>query len=79
MLGVFGNVPAFDTYFRNGFGGSTFNSKLLDRIGHFYRDYSDIIEKYRINTLDFLSGKPTKRKYSRAKVIDMIFFIEGRG
>lgn len=27
--------------------------------------------------LDFGTGKPSQRRYSRAKVIDMIFFIEG--
>lgn len=79
MLGVFGNVPAFDTFFKNGFGVSTFSLKSLSRIGQFYRDNENIIEKYRINTLDFLSGSPTKRRYSRAKVIDMVFFIEGGG
>jgi len=79
MLGVFGNVPAFDTFFKNGFGVSTFGPKSLSKIGQFYRDHEEIIEKYRINTLDFLSGTPTERKYSRAKVIDMIFFIEGGG
>ena len=79
MLGVFGNVPAFDTYFKNGFRVYTFSIKSLSRIGEFYRDNVDVIEKYRINTLDFLSGKPTERRYPRAKVIDMIFFIEGGG
>ena len=79
MLGVFGNVPAFDTNFKNGFRVFTFSPKSLSRIGQFYRDNKDIIEKYRINTLDFLSGQPTKRRYSRAKVIDMVFFIEGGG
>jgi hypothetical protein len=28
-------------------------------------------------TLDFATGKPTALQYSRAKVIDMIFFREG--
>ncbi len=79
MLGVFGNVPAFDTFFKNGFGVSTFGPKSLSKIAQFYRDNEAIIEKYRINTLDFLSGSPTKRRYSRAKVIDMVFFIEGGG
>jgi len=30
-------------------------------------------------TLDFHTGEPTQRRYSRVKVIDMIFFIEGGG
>jgi len=33
MLGVFGNVPAFDTYFRAGFRAATFGPKAFDRLG----------------------------------------------
>jgi hypothetical protein len=28
-------------------------------------------------TLNFVTGEPTRRSYTRAKVIDMAFFIEG--
>lgn len=77
MLGVFGSVPAFDTYFKKGFGVSTFGRKSLMRIGSFYRDNSEVIDRHRVPTLDFATGTMTERKYSRAKVIDMIFFVEG--
>jgi hypothetical protein len=30
-----------------------------------------------VKTLDFGSGGPTTYRYTRAKVIDMIFFVEG--
>jgi hypothetical protein len=79
LLGVFGNVPAFDTYFRAGFHAATFGPKAFRRLGKFYQDHADIIERHRIPTLDFETGEPTQRRYSRAKVIDMIFFIEGGG
>ena len=79
MLGVFGNVPAFDTYFRAGFHAATFGPKAFCRLGAFYADHSDTIERHRIQTLDFDTGEQTPRRYSRAKVIDMIFFIEGGG
>lgn len=79
MLGVFGNVPAFDTNFKNGFRAFTFNHKSLSRIREFYLEHKDIIEKYRIHTIDFQTGKPTARRYTRAKVVDMCFFIEGGG
>ena len=36
MLGVFGCVPAFDTYFKKGFGVSTFSQGSLRRVGEFY-------------------------------------------
>lgn len=77
MLGVFGNVPAFDTYFKRGAGVNTLGLKALKKIGVFYRDNADVIDKYRVPTLDFVSGKPTQRLYTRAKVIDMAFFIQG--
>jgi hypothetical protein len=79
LLGVFGNVPAFDTFFRAGFHAATFGPKAFRRLGEFYREHADIIERNRILTLDFQTGEPTQRRYSRAKVIDMIFFIEGGG
>ena len=34
-------------------------------------------EKYRVPTLDFVSGNHTQRRYTRAKVIDMALFVEG--
>jgi hypothetical protein len=37
MLGVFGCVPAFDTYFKKGFGVSTFGRKSLVKVGRFTR------------------------------------------
>jgi len=77
MLGVFGNVPAFDRFFKGGFGVSTFGKLALEKIRRFYTDNQEVIERHRIPTLDFVTGKPTNRLYTQAKVIDMIFFIEG--
>lgn len=78
MLGVFGCVPAFDTYFMKGFGVSTFSKGSLRLVGKFYRANASIIDQQRQPTLDFTTGQPTTRFYTRAKVVDMIFFIEGR-
>jgi len=77
MLGVYGNVPAFDTNFKKGFQVSTFGPKALGKVGAFYKENQEVIENYRTPTLDFVSGEPTPRKYTRAKVIDMAFFVEG--
>ena len=77
MLGVFGCVPAFDGQFKRGFGVWSFGAKELRAIGDFYAANAEVIERHRVPTLDFESGEPTQRKYTRAKVIDMIFFIEG--
>jgi hypothetical protein len=77
MLGVFGNVPAFDSYFKYGFGVSMFGRSALQKIRKFYTENQEAIDHHRIPTLDFITGKPTQRLYTRAKVIDMIFFVEG--
>lgn len=77
MLGVFGCVPAFDTYFKKGFGVSTFSKGSLHLVGEFYRANPAQIDALRQPTLDFTTGQPTTRLYTRAKVVDMIFFIKG--
>ena len=85
MLGVFGCVPvgipipAFDTNSKRGFGVTGLSHGSLQRVGKFYRDHSDLIERHRVQTLDFETGGNTNRRYTRAKVIDMIFFVEGAG
>ena len=77
ILGVFGCVPAFDRYFRIGFGCQTLCADALVRIGNFYIGHQAEIDARRVFTLDVDSGLETKRRYSRAKTIDMIFFQEG--
>lgn len=74
MLGVFGCVPAFDRFFRMGFGPATLSPKTFKKIGVFYRDNQDEIDAARVYTLDFITEDETKRQYSRAKIIDMVFF-----
>lgn len=78
MLGVFANTPAFDSFFGEGFGVRTFNAKSLQIIADFYKLNRTVIDGYRINTIDFDSGNNTTRLYTKAKVIDMIGFIEGQ-
>ncbi len=41
------------------------------------RDNASVIDQHRVPTLDFDTGTETARRYTRAKVIDMIFFVEG--
>lgn len=77
MLGVFGNVPAFDTYFKKGFGVSTFGAKSLTKVAEFYDSHAALIEMHRMPTLEFANGGETSVRYTRAEVIDMIFFVEG--
>lgn len=81
MLGVFGNVPAFDDNFRYGCKVARicarFGQKSLKEIGGFYQKNRAVIDKYRVPTLDFVTGQQTGRTYTCAKVIDMALFMEG--
>jgi hypothetical protein len=77
MLGIFSNTPAFDNFFCKGIGVRSFNKKSLLKIAEFYNQNKDLIDSYKINTLDF-NGTKTFRIYNRAKIIDMIFLIEGQ-
>ncbi len=81
MLGVFGNVPALDSYFRKASGWSTFNKRSLVEIGEFYnsKSYPELIsnEAAKIRTFDYESGNHSDRSYTRAKIIDTLFFMEG--
>jgi hypothetical protein len=77
MLGVFGSVPAFDTNFTTGFRAYAFGESALMRVGRFYSAHAEAIERHRVPTIDFDTGVASNRRYTRAKVIDMIFFVEG--
>jgi hypothetical protein len=83
MLGVFGSIPAFDTNFSRGckLAGmcGTFGRKALRQIGTFYQANAAVIDAYRVPTLEFVSGKDTERRYTRAKEIDMALFTEEGG
>jgi hypothetical protein len=78
MLGVFGNVPAFDGFFRKGFGTHSFSKKSLHSIRRFYEANKSEIDKSEIYTFDYATGLTTNQKYTKAKIIDMIGFIEGK-
>jgi hypothetical protein len=84
MLGVFGSVPAFDTFFVRGLRveagrGLSFGQKALATVADFYQRNSAMIDGTPICTLDATTGNPTARPYTRAKIIDMVFLIEGGG
>ncbi len=80
MLGVFGCVPALDSYFMRGFGLSSsrpLRSDTLEAIAEYFIVKAEELQKQRIFTLDFASGSETTRQYPVAKIIDMVFFVEG--
>ena len=88
MLGIFGCIPAFDDYFcesfrklhkKNRCGFRRVNKHSLSLIKQFYDDHRDLIDRWskKIKTIDFNTGKKTRRTYTKAKIIDMIGFQEG--
>jgi hypothetical protein len=77
MLGVFGCIPAFDRFFRLGFGRATLDRATLTKISDFYTVHGPALHAMPVRTLDFTTGKDTLRRYPQAKIIDMIFFQEG--
>jgi hypothetical protein len=83
MLGVFGNVPAFDSRVRRGLRSSgrtgRFGARALQDIGRFYLDHQGTIDRHRDQTFQFGSPCPASRRYTRAKVIDEVFYIQGGG
>lgn len=83
MLGIFGNVPAFDQFFclpGYGLGGkATFCKKNLKAIFDFYNANKSEIDSHQIPTLDFLTSQSTQILYPRAKIIDMAGYVEGGG
>lgn len=78
MLGVFGNTPAFDQNFCKGFcmNNSLTKNNLLN-LKDYYKDYQNELDDYKIRTIDFDTGDETNRYYTKAKIIDMVGFIEG--
>jgi hypothetical protein len=81
MLGVFGNVPAFDTNFctwmKSRAFSPTFSRESLCQIASFYRSSKAEIDAVSEFTLDYSTGLPTHREYPKALVIDMIGYVEG--
>jgi hypothetical protein len=80
MLGMFGSVPAFDTYFRETFYVSEFTPDALLKIHSFYWEHEDIIDKFAkaTPTFGFQTGRATNFAYKRAKIIDMVGFQKGK-
>lgn len=87
MLGIFGSIPAFDTYFvlslktifAKECGFTVVNKQSLNCIKEFY-----LANEYEINnlssnrhTIDILSEGTTKLNYTKAKIIDLYGFCDG--
>ena len=78
MLGVFANTPAFDQYFKKSIQVSGLNKSAIKKITAFYERNKALIDSYKIKTFDYSSGKETGLYYSKAKIIDMYGFSDGK-
>ena len=80
MLGIFGNVPAFDRFVRKGLRVNGFTRTSIAAVAEFYDYHRDVVDSCAasIRTLDFRTGNETGRHYTRAKIVDMAAVIEGR-
>ena len=86
MMGVFGIVPAFDTFFSDvfgslypgkGFHSGDFSPDCLDAIYDFYLQNKQQLDSIKIPVIDFY-GKPIEGMYyKKAKLIDMYGFTRG--
>lgn len=84
MMGVFGCVPAYDSYFTNKFrelfmprcAFRSVNKKSLQCIYDFYDSNKKELDSININVIDF-SGNRTSMTYKIAKLIDMYGFTQG--
>lgn len=78
MLGVFSNVPAYDTLFKAGMGIKSFSVKSLKLISNLYNENKIVFDSYCRFTYDFGTGeKTTDVIYKKAKLIDMYGVIMG--
>ena len=86
MMGVFGIVPAFDTFFCDvfgslyrgtGFHSGNFSHDCLYAIYKFYLQNKQQLDSIKIAVIDF-DGKPIEGMYyKKAKLIDMYGFTKG--
>lgn len=91
MMGVWGVIPSFDTYFIAAFRSlaedrenAAFrypNDACLALLGEFYSDHAEEIDglAQRFTTIDFTTGSPTGRHLTQMKIIDMFGFQYGYG
>lgn len=74
MLGVFANVPAFDTYFCRSMKVYSLNKSSLLKLKEFYDMNKESFDTINIHTYDFLGGE-TDITYTKAKLLDMYGFM----
>ena len=82
MLGVYGCVPAFDDYVRQGAG--SFCKRTITRLGQFWSEQGKAIERVAPSgVFDFDRYKRREVRHdirwTQAKVLDAVFYVAGGG
>lgn len=78
MLGVFGNIPVFDQYFKNSMKVKKVSIGSLMKLREFYEENRAIFDSYDVHTLDFLTGKETDVPYTKARLLDIYGYMNGQ-
>ena len=78
MLGVFGNIPVFDQYFKNSMKMKKVSRRSLMKLWEFYEENKSSLDSFEICTLDFLSGKETDVIYTKARLLDIYGYMKGQ-
>ena len=83
MLGIFANVPAYDENFKKFLKKNhycqTFNKTSLNQIKIFYEKKKKSFDSFKeVHTFDFLTSNETGIIYTKAKLIDMYGFMDGK-
>ena len=78
MLGVFGNIPHFDQYFKNSLKMKKVTKKFLFKLKEIYEENKSCLNSFDVHTLDFVTGKETEIVYTRAKLLDIYGYMDGQ-
>lgn len=78
MLGVFGNIPVFDQYFKNSMKMKKVSRRSLMKLREFYEENKSSLDSFDIGTLDFLTGKETDVPYTKARLLDIYGYMNGQ-
>lgn len=78
MLGVFGNIPVFDQYFKNSMKMKKVSRRSLMKLWEFYEENKYSLNSFEIRTLDFLTGKETDLIYTKARLLDIYGYMNGQ-
>ncbi len=78
MLGVFGNIPHFDQYFKNSLKMKKVTKKSLFKLKEIYEANKSCLNSFDVHTLDFVTGKETEIVHTKAKLLDIYGYMDGQ-